>query len=145
MNYRLGALPANNPFPTQELDIKTAVDFIYNNRADYLISDKYVLMGASAGGHLSLLHAYKYTNPVKIKAVVDFLAQPICQIYTTIQGLPNSSTGTFIKWNSYYKRCSIFIFKSFNLCFSNKFTYYNFTRKFRPFGKCQYTIFTIKK
>ena len=37
-----------------------------------MISDKFVLLGASAGGHLSLLHAYKYTTPVKIKAVVDF-------------------------------------------------------------------------
>ena len=30
------------------------------------------MLGASAGGHLSLLQAYKYSSPVKIKAVVDF-------------------------------------------------------------------------
>ena len=72
INYRLAALPATNQFPTQELDVKAAVEFIYGNRASYLLSDKFVLLGASAGGHLSLLHAYKYQIPTKIKAVVDF-------------------------------------------------------------------------
>lgn len=71
INYRLAAWPANL-FPTQELDVKAAVEFIYGNRSTYLVSDKFVLLGASAGGHLSLLHAYKYNSPVKIKAVVDF-------------------------------------------------------------------------
>jgi acetyl esterase/lipase len=72
INYRLGALPATNPFPTQENDVKAAVAFIHGNRANYLVSDKFVMMGASAGGHLALLHAYKNSAPVKIKAVVDF-------------------------------------------------------------------------
>jgi acetyl esterase/lipase len=72
INYRLASLPANNPFPTQELDVKAAVEFIHANRSTYLISNKFVLMGASAGGHLSLLHAYKYQTPTKIKAVIDF-------------------------------------------------------------------------
>ena len=72
INYRLAALPATNPFPAQELDVKAAVEFIYGNRSTYLVSDKFVLFGGSAGGHLALLHAYKYPAPVKIKAVVDF-------------------------------------------------------------------------
>ena len=71
INYRLAAWPANL-FPTQEQDTKAAVEFIYSNRATYLVSDKFVMMGASAGGHLALLHAYKYATPVKVKAVVDF-------------------------------------------------------------------------
>ena len=72
LNYRLATLPANNVFPAQELDTKAAIEFIYNNRATYLLSDKFVLLGTSAGGHLALLHAYKYHTPVNIKAVVDF-------------------------------------------------------------------------
>lgn len=72
INYRLAVLPATNPFPAQELDVKAAVEFIYGNRSSYLVSDKFVLMGASAGGHLSLLHAYKHQSVVKVKAVVDF-------------------------------------------------------------------------
>ncbi|MBI5856067.1 MAG: alpha/beta hydrolase [Sphingobacteriales bacterium] len=71
INYRL-ATGTSNFFPAQENDVKAAIEFIYGKRAEYLISDKFVLLGASAGGHLSLLHAYKYTTPVKIKAVVDF-------------------------------------------------------------------------
>ncbi|MBK7559828.1 MAG: alpha/beta hydrolase [Chitinophagaceae bacterium] len=71
INYRLAAFP-NNLFPTQEIDVKAAVEFIYGNRSSYLVSDKFVLMGASAGAHLSLLQAYKYRSTVKIKAVVDF-------------------------------------------------------------------------
>lgn len=71
INYRLAA-GSNNLFPTQENDVKAAIEFIYNKRVEYSISDKFVLLGASAGAHLSLLQAYKNTAPVKIKAVVDF-------------------------------------------------------------------------
>jgi acetyl esterase/lipase len=70
INYRL----ANPPdlFPAQENDVKAAIEFIYNKRAEYGISDKFALIGASAGAHLALLQGYKHTSPVKIKAIIDF-------------------------------------------------------------------------
>src|SRR6186997_46427 len=70
INYRL----ANTPdlFPAQELDVKTAVEFIYNKRQEYKVSDKFVLIGASAGAHLALLQGYKYSAPIKPKAIIDF-------------------------------------------------------------------------
>ena len=70
INYRL----ANTPdiFPAQEQDVKAAIEFIYNKRSEYNISDKFVLIGASAGGHLVLLQGYKYSTPVKPKAIIDF-------------------------------------------------------------------------
>lgn len=71
INYRLSALGAN-VFPTQELDTKAAVEFIFSKRNDYLISDNFIMLGASAGAHLALLQAYKYATPVKAKLVVDF-------------------------------------------------------------------------
>jgi acetyl esterase/lipase len=71
INYRLSAAPAN-VFPTQELDVKSAVEFIYHHRNEYLISDKFIIVGASAGAHLAMLQAYKYDSPVKAKAVVSF-------------------------------------------------------------------------
>ena len=71
INYRLST-GAANLFPTQEMDVKLAVDYIYAHRSQYLISDKIVLSGESAGGHLAMLQAYKYNIPVKIKAVVSF-------------------------------------------------------------------------
>ncbi len=70
MNYRLSASP-NSLFPTQENDVKAAVQFILNKAGEYLISSKHVLLGASAGGHLAMLQAYK-NSTVKPKAVVSF-------------------------------------------------------------------------
>ena len=70
INYRLSAAP-NNLFPTQENDVKAAIDFIYSKADQYAISNKYALIGASAGGHLALLQAYKYGNLVKPKAVIS--------------------------------------------------------------------------
>jgi acetyl esterase/lipase len=71
INYRL-ATPPNNIFPTQENDVKAAMNFIAGKTPEYLVSTKFALMGASAGAHLALLQAYKYSSPVKPKAVVDF-------------------------------------------------------------------------
>jgi acetyl esterase/lipase len=71
INYRL-ATPPTNVFPTQENDVKAAMDFIAGKTSEYLVSTKFALMGASAGAHLALLQAYKYSSPVKPKAVIDF-------------------------------------------------------------------------
>lgn len=71
INYRLATGTANF-FPTQENDVKAAIEFIYGKRTDYAISDKFVLLGASAGAHLALLQAYKNNATVKPKAVIDF-------------------------------------------------------------------------
>jgi acetyl esterase/lipase len=71
INYRLATQIANH-FPAQENDVQSAIEFVNKKRAEYLISDKFILLGASAGGHLALLQAYKHTNLVKVKAVVSF-------------------------------------------------------------------------
>lgn len=71
VNYRLATFSANQ-FPAQENDVKAAVTFITDKSADYAVSKDIVLLGASAGAHLALLQAYKYTDPVKVKAVISF-------------------------------------------------------------------------
>ena len=71
INYRLATIAGANLFPTEETDVKAAVDYIAGKKAEYVIADKFVLMGASAGSHLALLQAYKYASP-SVKAVVDF-------------------------------------------------------------------------
>lgn len=71
INYRL-ATALGNFFPTQENDVKAALDFIITKSSEYKISQKIVLLGASAGGHMALLQGYKYSAPVKVKAIVDF-------------------------------------------------------------------------
>ena len=70
INYRL-ALGANL-FPTQENDVKSAIQFIINNASNYLISQKFVLLGVSAGAHLALLQGYKYASQINPKAIIDF-------------------------------------------------------------------------
>lgn len=70
INYRL--VNGGNLFPTQEEDVKAALDFISQNAEKYSINkDQFSLLGFSAGAHLALLQAYKYSSP-KVKAVVDF-------------------------------------------------------------------------
>lgn len=71
INYRLATV-SGNIFPTQENDVKAAFDFIVSKTDEYKVSQKIVLLGASAGGHLALLQGYKYNTPVKPKAIVDF-------------------------------------------------------------------------
>lgn len=71
ISYRL-AVNGQNLFPAQENDVKAALDFILSKTAEYKISNRFVLIGASAGGHLALLQAYKHSSPVKAKAVVSF-------------------------------------------------------------------------
>lgn len=70
INYRLATVAANH-FPTQENDMKAALDFLVQKSNEYRVSQKFVLLGASAGAHMVLLQAYKYSTP-KIKAVVSF-------------------------------------------------------------------------
>ncbi len=72
INYRLyntgtGAFK----FPTQENDVKAALDFIFSRSGEYKISNKFALLGASAGAHLALLQAYKHTSGMKAKAVIS--------------------------------------------------------------------------
>jgi acetyl esterase/lipase len=86
INYRLSAIPVN-VFPAQENDVKAAMTFIFGKSAEYLISNKYVLIGASAGGHLAMLQAYKYSVPLKPKAVVSFFGpSDLADMYTNPVG-----------------------------------------------------------
>ncbi|MEO5999997.1 MAG: alpha/beta hydrolase [Chitinophagaceae bacterium] len=71
LNYRL-ANATQNKFPAQENDVKAAMDFVIKKSAEYHVSQNVVLLGASAGAHLALLQAYKYSYPVKVKAVISF-------------------------------------------------------------------------
>lgn len=68
MNYRL----ANGTTVTHtEIteDIRRVIDHLMQHRDKYHISDKIALMGASAGGHLAMLYAYKHNKHKRIKAV----------------------------------------------------------------------------
>jgi acetyl esterase/lipase len=70
LSYRL--VRGGNLFPTQEMDIREALDHITEQAAQYGINkDQMVMLGISAGGHLALLQSYKY-NKYNVRAVVSF-------------------------------------------------------------------------
>ena len=72
INYRLAVYGVSNLFPTQELDVKAAIDFYLTKSIEYLVSKDLIVLGASAGAHLALLHAYKNDPDKHVKAVIDF-------------------------------------------------------------------------
>jgi acetyl esterase/lipase len=72
INYRLFDFTTKqNKFPTQEEDVAAALAFIETKLSEWKISSKLVLSGASAGGHLALLHGFK-NRKSEIKGLVVF-------------------------------------------------------------------------
>ncbi len=72
LNYRLAYNNTVNIFPAQENDVSDALGFYLDHAPEYRVSDDLILLGASAGGHLAMLHAYKNDPQKHVKAVVDF-------------------------------------------------------------------------
>lgn len=73
IDYRLLNLNnGDNKFPTQENDVVKSVQYILSKTAGWNISNKIILAGASAGGHLALLHGYKHQDIGNIQAVIAF-------------------------------------------------------------------------
>jgi acetyl esterase/lipase len=71
INYRLFR-NGKNPFPAQEEDMRAAITYLRSKINVWGISDKMVLLGASAGGHLALLQAYKPGKEQAPAAVISF-------------------------------------------------------------------------
>jgi acetyl esterase/lipase len=71
INYRLARNGVSNVFPSQENDVRTAIAQYLAKAGEYGVSEKLVLFGVSAGGHLSLLHAYKNDPQKNVVAVID--------------------------------------------------------------------------
>lgn len=73
VNYRLyTSSTPDHMFPDQENDIQLAVEYIQSHLNEWNISDKAVIAGASAGGHLCLLQAYKHNTNGFIKATISY-------------------------------------------------------------------------
>ncbi len=105
INYRL----ANGSTVVAEQindDIAAAVDFLSDNRDTLQISNKFAMIGASAGAHLALLYAYKYDTDNRIKCVSDMFGPSVLddwEWYNTyniflganIKDILKTYTGTF--------------------------------------------------
>ncbi|HEY0056714.1 MAG TPA: prolyl oligopeptidase family serine peptidase [Pedobacter sp.] len=72
MNYRLTGTNPANIHPAQQNDIKAAINFVASKAFNWHISsDKYGMLGVSAGAHLALLYTYAYNTNNKIKTVAS--------------------------------------------------------------------------
>ena len=73
INYRLfDFLSRQNPFPTQENDVMSAIEYIISQQDEWNVGNQIVIAGASAGGHLALLHGFKNPEIGNIQAVIAF-------------------------------------------------------------------------
>ncbi len=82
MNYRL-ASNADNIHHTEIIaDINAAVAHVLANKANYHISSSMGIMGASAGGQLAMIYAYKYNNYNNIKCVGNLFGPSIISDWT---------------------------------------------------------------
>lgn len=87
LNYRL-ASSTGNYFPTQENDIKSAMQFLVDNSGKYNISKDFVILGVSAGAQLGLLQGYKHTDIVKPLGLISYFGP------TDLQLLYENSAGS---------------------------------------------------
>lgn len=95
INYRLST-GTTNLFPTQENDVKAAVQYIFDHAADYVIGNKYVFIGESAGAHLCMLQGFKYSTPLKPKAIVSlFGPSDLTDMYNNPAG-PNPALAQLV-------------------------------------------------
>ncbi len=73
INYRLFNFnTGSNRFPAQEEDVIAAIKYIESKSTEWNVSDQILVSGASAGGHLALLHAYKHQQIGNITGVMAF-------------------------------------------------------------------------
>ena len=70
MNYRLGTSQSPG-FPKQIQDIEQLIAHLKSS--GYQISNKYAMIGASAGAHLAMLYAYRYDPQHEVKAIVNIV------------------------------------------------------------------------
>ncbi|MFD2203696.1 prolyl oligopeptidase family serine peptidase [Shivajiella indica] len=87
LNYRLFDVASGaNKFPSQEEDIKMALDYIKQKLPEWKVSDQVILSGGSAGGHLALLHSYKNNSDGLVKVVAAVF--PPTELFTLGNGNP---------------------------------------------------------
>lgn len=77
INYRL-ASNAGNIHHTEIMgDVSAAVNFLVNNKGNFVVSDSLLMVGASAGAHLAMLYTYAYNTGNKVRAVADFFGPAV--------------------------------------------------------------------
>lgn len=111
LNYRLfDFVTGKYGILDQEQDIISAFDYIESKLTEWNISNDFVISGASAGGHLALLHAYKNNTSNLKAAAVFFPPTDLIELYSfnniTSLGLTALLGGTPATANSKYLSAS---------------------------------------
>lgn len=70
VNYRI-VIDGKNRFPAAEEDVAAALDYLYAHADSFMVSPSSAVIGASAGGQLATLAAYKHNEKKNIKCVVS--------------------------------------------------------------------------
>jgi len=107
INYRL-ASGNTNLFPTQENDVKAAIDFYLSKTSEYKVSKDLIVSGASAGGHLALLYSYKDDADKHVKAVIDFFG-PTDLVAMWNAGLPQQMALASVTGKQYNQDPDLYI------------------------------------
>jgi len=72
MNYRLASNTEHIHHDQMMQDIKSVIDHVMGRKNTYQISSHLGITGASAGGHLAMIYAYKYDITKNIQCVGNF-------------------------------------------------------------------------
>ncbi|HMJ48911.1 MAG TPA: alpha/beta hydrolase [Ferruginibacter sp.] len=101
IGYRLTNTRENNYLPEQLADVSKAIDFSLKYSNLLRVSNKKsIIMGCSAGAHLSLLYAYSAENAGKIKAAIAVATPTDLTDTIFMKGAvwPGINGGTLITW-----------------------------------------------
>lgn len=91
INYELSSR-TNRCWPRNLDDCRQAVRYLREQAKDYSLDpDRFVLAGASAGGHLALMTAYTWDAPGSIRGVVAFF--PVCDLTRIMMAHPSAHWG----------------------------------------------------
>lgn len=82
INYRYASNDSNIHHPQMMDDIKNAIGFLINNKQTYQIGTKMAISGASAGGQLSMIYAYRYNDFNNIKCVSNIFGPSLIRDWT---------------------------------------------------------------
>lgn len=82
MNYRLASL--QNKIHHNEImnDIDTVISHLSSQAENFHISDRITIMGASAGGQLAMIYAYRYNRMKHIRCVGNIFGPAIISDYS---------------------------------------------------------------
>ena len=104
INYRLASRRKNITYKDQMKDIELALTKMNDLTSKaHLQKDNYILLGESAGGHLSLMYGYK--NPQQIKKIIslsgptDFYSKTFTHSFYSKYALPTIETMVGEKFN----------------------------------------------